>query len=131
MNEMNERVKTLRKALGLTMEQFGHTLGVGKSAIADIESGRNNVSSQIIKVICITNWGSKYVNEYWLRTGEEDMFTPMDLEEELGYLIAEITNEPRGSFKRRLLSVLAGLSEEQWLMLADIAEKLANEETGK
>lgn len=131
MNEMNERVKILRKALDLTMEQFGRKLGVGKSAIADIESGRNNVSSQIVKVICITNWGGKYVNEIWLRTGEEDMFIPMDLEEELADLIATITYEPFGSFKRRLLSVLVSLTEEQWLMLADIAEKLAGKEAGE
>ena len=34
---MNERIKELRKTLGLTMEKFGKSLGVGKSAINKIE----------------------------------------------------------------------------------------------
>ena len=29
---MNERIKAVRKALGLTMEQFGEKIGMGKSS---------------------------------------------------------------------------------------------------
>ena len=48
----NERVKSLRKSLGLTMEKFGQALGVGKSAINKIEKGENNLSEQMFKAIC-------------------------------------------------------------------------------
>lgn len=122
---MKGRVKTLRKALGLTMDKFGSKLGVGGSAISNIEAGTRGLTDQMVNSICKTNWNGKYVNEEWLRTGNGDMFLQMDVEEEIAHLIARIPNEPRGSFKRKLLSVLAGLSEEQWSMLADIAEDLA------
>ena len=122
---MNGRIKELRKALGLTMEKFGAQIGVKKSAVSEIENGRNSVSEQLTHSICNANWNGKYVNEEWLRTGNGEMFLQMDVEEEIANLIAKIPNEPRGSFKRKLLSVLAGLSEEQWSMLADIAEDLA------
>lgn len=130
---MRERLKAVRKELGLTMEKFGNELGVKKSAISDIENGRNNVSPQIVNALCRVNWGGRYVNEKWFRTGEGNMFIKMDVEEEIASLIAKIPNEPSGSFKRRFLSVLAGLSEDQWLVLADIVERLAasEEEAGE
>ena len=125
---MNERIKELRNALKMTMEKFGSALGVGKSAISDIEHGRNNVSAQLINSICKTNWDGKYVNEEWLRTGAGEMFVNIDIEDEIAAMIAKIPNEPLGSFKRRLLGTLAGLSEDQWELLADIAERLAEKE---
>lgn len=124
---MNQRIKELRKALGYTMEKFGANIGVGRSAISMVEGGMNNVSEQLINSICKSDWDGKRVNESWLRTGEGEMFLKMDVEEEIAELIKKIPNEPRGSFKRRLLATLAGLTEDQWVLLADIAEKLAEE----
>lgn len=67
---MNERVKQLRQALGLSGEKFGEPLGVGRTAISLIESGKNNLTDQMIKLICLVY----HVNEDWLRTGEGEMF---------------------------------------------------------
>ncbi|WP_418529335.1 helix-turn-helix domain-containing protein [Roseburia hominis] len=67
---MNERIRNLRKYLGLTMEKFGEQLGVGKTAISNIENGNRNVTEQMCKSIC-----REYnVNEVWLRTGTGEMF---------------------------------------------------------
>ena len=126
--KMKKRVKELRKALGLTMDKFGSQLGVGGSAISNIEAGTRGLTDQMINSICKTDWNGRHVSEEWLRTGEGEMFIKMDIEEEIASLIAKIPNEPRGSFKRKLLSVLAGLSEDQWEMLADIAEALAEKD---
>lgn len=65
----NERVKQLRKAKGLTLEKFGERLGVGKSAISDIERGRNSVTDQMRRSICLA-FG---VREEWLRDGIGEM----------------------------------------------------------
>ena len=67
---MNERLKELRKTIGLTLSQFGERLGVSKSAASLWESGGRNLSDSTIKLIC----KEFYVNEEWLRTGEGDMF---------------------------------------------------------
>lgn len=67
---MNERVKELRQALCLSGEKFGEAIGVKRSAISDIETGRNNLTEQMIKSICL----AYNVNENWLRTGEGSMF---------------------------------------------------------
>ena len=78
---MNERIKELRKALGLSGEKFGESLGVQRMAISLLESGKNNLTDQMIKLICLTY----NVNEDWLRTGEGSMFneTPQDYLKEL------------------------------------------------
>ena len=48
----SERVKEIRKTLDLTMEKFGEKLGVGKTAISNIESGNRNLTEQMSKAIC-------------------------------------------------------------------------------
>ena len=66
------------------------------------------------------------VNETWLRTGEGEMFLPMDLETEIAKLTVQLLTEQSDSFKNRLISALARLSEEQWELLAEIAEEITS-----
>lgn len=73
---MNERVKELRKTLGLSGEKFGEPLGLKRSAISQIETGNANLTDQVIKLICLTY----NVNEDWLRTGEGEMFNQSENE---------------------------------------------------
>ena len=67
---MNERVKELRKALGLSGEKFGKKIGLKRAAISKIENGIVGLSDANIISSCLTY----NVNEHWLRTGEGDMF---------------------------------------------------------
>lgn len=69
-----ERVKEIRKSLGLTLEKFGEKLGVGKTAISKIEKGENNLTEQMTKSIC-REFGVDYM---WLTTGEGEMFVEND-----------------------------------------------------
>lgn len=66
-----DRIKILRASyLGLTLEQFGNALGVGKTAISKLEKNERNLTKQMAKAIC-----REYsVNYTWLTTGEGDMF---------------------------------------------------------
>ena len=54
------------------------------------------------------------------------MFVQLSRDEELAKLTRLLLDE-EDSFKNRMISVLANLSEKQWVLLADIAERLANE----
>jgi len=67
---MNERIKELRKTLGLTLEKFGERLGIKKNTVSQIENGINSITDQMFLAIC-----REYnVNPDWLRTGEGEMF---------------------------------------------------------
>lgn len=69
-----ERVKEVRKTLGLTLDKFGEKLGVGKTAISKIEKGENNLTEQMTKAIC-REFGVDYI---WLTSGEGEMFVETD-----------------------------------------------------
>lgn len=118
----NARVKELRKSLGLTLEKFGQKIGVGKSAISDIERGRNNVSDQMRRSIC-REFG---VREEWLRTGEGSMRTARGNLESLEADIRRFLTIEDGSFKARLVSLLLRLPEEEWETLEHYAHELVD-----
>lgn len=67
---MNERIRQLRKSLGLTLENFGQRIGVTKMTISRIENGKNAITDQMFKSIC----REFNVNEEWLRNGVGSMF---------------------------------------------------------
>ena len=68
---IGERIKELRKALGLTQTAFGERIGLKQNSVALIEAGRAT-SDQTIFAIC----REFRVNEDWLRTGAGEMFVP-------------------------------------------------------
>lgn len=67
---MNERIKKLRKALGLTQQEFSKRLNIGRGTLANYEVGRNEPIDAVISLIC----HEFNVDETWLRTGEGEMF---------------------------------------------------------
>lgn len=68
--EQGERIKELRKALNMTMEQFGDKIGVTKSTISNIENGNRNATEHMPKSIC-----REYNANYdYLVYGDGEMF---------------------------------------------------------
>lgn len=122
---MNERLKKLRKSLDLTQDKFGFRISVKGNTVAQWESGRNEPADAVILLIC----REFNVNEEWLRTGQGEMFLPQDRQTEIAKLTKQLLNEEPDSFKNRLVSVLVNLTEEQWELLADMAEKLVKKKT--
>lgn len=120
---MNERLKKLRKTLDLTQQKFAERIGVKQNTVAQYEMGRNIPIDSVISLIC----REFNVNEDWLRNGTGEMFIERTRDEEITEFIGSIQMTGEDSFKNRLVSVLANLTEEQWELLADMAEKLVKE----
>ena len=120
---MGERVKELRKALGLSGEKFGEKIGLKRNSLSQIETGKNNLSEQNILAIC----REFNVNEEWLRTGSGEMFKDMTLDEEIISFIGDIQWDASNTFKKRFISAIAKLNEEEWKVLEKIITICANE----
>ncbi|MDU2211637.1 MAG: helix-turn-helix transcriptional regulator [Eubacterium sp.] len=120
---MKDRIKKIRKELDLTQQEFADRIGVKRGGIANYEIGRNEPTDSVISLIC----REFNVNEDWLRTGEGEMFIKLTRDEEMAKLTKQLLNEEEDSFKNRLISVLANLTDQQWEVLAEVAEKLSNE----
>ena len=117
---MNERIKKLRKSLGLTQQEFSDRIKVKRNTVATYEMGRSMPSDAAISLIC----REFNVNETWLRTGEGDMFKPVNRDQEIADFMADILKgEP--DFRTKLISVMSRLSADEWAMLERRARELA------
>ena len=67
---MGQRLKLIRKALGLTQEQLAQRLGVGKTALSMVETGKARLSNRN-KNILVQEFN---VSPEWLETGNGEMF---------------------------------------------------------
>nr|DAH23230.1 MAG TPA: hypothetical protein [Caudoviricetes sp.] len=117
---MNERIKELRKTLGLTLDKFGDRIGVGKTAISKIENGDRSVTDQMFKSIC----REFNVREEWLRSGNGEMFVQMSRDEEISSFVDFIQQGCTDSFKKRFIKVLASLDESDWKFIEEKAIEL-------
>ena len=112
-----ERIKTIRKSLGLTLEKFGAKLGVKKNAISQLENGINNLTDQMAKLIC-----REYNVRYdYLINGEGEMFSDLpktllgelcqeydldDFDKSILEMYIEFPKEQREYIKSRALQIL-------------------------
>lgn len=100
-----ERVKEVRKSLGLTLEKFGARLGVTKVAISNIEKGNRNLTEQMTKSIC-----REFNVDYgWLTTGVGEMFVDSD-EDFLARVDAILVDENED--RRNMIKTLLYASDE-------------------
>lgn len=97
---VNERIRKLRKSLGLTLEKFGGRLGVGKTAINKLEKGENNVTDQMFKSIC----REFNVNEEWLRNGTGEMFAVP--EDETAAIVSDLLESRNNQFYDLILDIV-------------------------
>ena len=120
---MNERLKELRKALGFKNQQeFADALNIKRGTIANYEIGRNEPIDAVITLIC-----SKFnVNENWLRTGEGEMFIELSRKDKIIEWATEALSGESEEYRNRFVDALDALSVEDWEVLANMAETMAN-----
>ena len=116
---MHERIKQLRKQLGLSQRKFGAALGISDTSISKIEAGINNPSERTLKLICSTY----HVYYLWLTTGqgpmlEDDVMARIDRFAEMHSSIADAI------FKARVRAYAALISDEDWITFRDMVDKI-------
>lgn len=130
--EQGQRVKAVRKELGMTLDAFGKRVGVTKTAISNIENGARCLTDQMLLSIC-REFG---VNETWLRTGAGEPFMPPSRSEEMGRLVKSLMADKPESFRSRLITALLRFDADgpEWQLLENIYNSVAadaEKETGQ
>ena len=120
---MQQRFKQLRKALGMSQEEFANKLGLTRGAITNIEFGKTEAKPLFVSLVCNTF----NVNETWLRTGEGEMFNALSMDEQLAYYLGTILSEQGDTFKKRLIAALSALDESEWSAVEAFARKLVEQ----
>ena len=101
MNALN-RVRLVRKALGLKQGDFARQIGLIQNTLSTIELGKAVLTDKNIKLICATF----AVNEDWLRTGKGEMFGPAS------------------PYEKELLSVFGKLTADTQEFILEMAQNL-------
>lgn len=119
---MNDRIKLLRKSLGLTQQEFADRIGIKRNTIANYETGRN----EPVDSVCALIVREFNVNETWLRTGDGEMFAPVSRDSEIARFMGSVLGED-DSFRRRFVAMLSRLEENDWAVLAKMANAMLEE----
>lgn len=119
--DMNNRIKELRKSLGLNQTEFGEGINLSKSQIACYENGSRNVTDRSISDIC-----EKYnVNEEWLRHGIGEMFKPEPEVDELAYLMGMfVANNDESTTRAKIIKAMLSLDDEGWKFIESLVEQI-------
>ena len=123
ISTVGARLKSIRTTLKITQQEFADRIGVSRGALANYEVNRNEPIDAVITLIC----REFNVNEEWLRTGEGEMFAPMNRDKEIEAFMDVVMKSESVDFRRRLVSVLSKLDPAEWKLLESMALKLAEE----
>lgn len=121
--EQGQRVKAVRKELGMTLDAFGKRVGVTKTAISNIENGARCLTDQMLLSIC-REFG---VNETWLRSGEGDMFLKLSRNDEIAAYVARVMKDESAYYQQKMLLFFSRLSPEMLKKLEEVAEDILSE----
>ena len=131
LDTLNERIKEVRKKLGLSQKDFAQKVGISQRSVSWGEQPGNNVPDSTIKSLCIVF----RINETWLRTGDGDMFIGPDTfsldqyakergASELELAIAKAYFDLPQDVRSQMLAKLKSLLNEEAEVAAELAPVL-------
>jgi len=101
---LEERIKELRKSLGLNQTEFGNRIGVKQGTIAGYENGIRVPLDAVITSIC----REFHVSRAWLEFGEGPMYPP---ESDDDIKIITRAMEGQSEAKKRLMRFVAEMPD--------------------
>ena len=123
------RTKELRKALGLTQQQFADRLHITRGAVSNWDLDITSPSDAAVSLIC----REFNVREAWLRDGTGDMLEVKPRAEELGELVRKLLADRPESFRSRLITSLLRFEPDspEWQILENIYNSIAAEKESR
>lgn len=116
--EIADRMKFVRKTLGLSQQEFGKRLGVSRDVVNNIENYRVAPTELVIKSVC----HEFNVDYLWLTEEEGEMFRARS--DELYELIRPLL-AGQSDFARRVFRAFTELSTEEWQLLEGLIDRLS------
>lgn len=122
MNNIADRLIALRKEANLSQEAFGQRIGLSRSEIRNLEYGITQIKERTVPIIC----REFDINEYWLRTGQGEMFIQKSRSDEIAAFVGDILRD-ESDFRQKFISVLAHMTTDEWRLLEKKVLELAEE----
>lgn len=118
---MKNRIREVRKAAGLTQEEFGRRIGISRNTVATYENSAHMPMDAVVVSIC----REFDIREEWLRTGCGEPYNEVSGDEAIARWVGELLREEETSYKRRFVRMLATLDEDSWKLLEKMTEGMS------
>lgn len=114
---MNNRIKELRKHLGMSQTEFGERIGVKQGSVAGYESGARVPLDTVINSIC-REFG---VNYDWLVYGDGEMFSQTDRR---AYAIIDEILNGQNEFAKQVFMSFSNFDKRDWQTLEKLIDNI-------
>lgn len=108
------RTKELRKALGLTQQEFADRLGITRAAVSKYDIDATDPSDAVISLIC----REFNVREAWLRDGTGEMLEQRTRREDIALYLGKVSSGKASELEELILDLMAETTADEWLALA-------------
>ena len=122
MEGISERIAKVIEQTGMTKTAFAEKLNITQAYVSKISIGNKVPSDRTILDIC----REFDVNEYWLRTGEGEMFIQKSRSDEIAAFVGDVLRDD-SDFRRKFISVLSRMTTDEWKLLEKKVLELAEE----
>lgn len=116
---LQDRIKEIRKANGMTQTEFGEKIGIKGNTVTGYETGIRSPSDAVIVSIC-REFG---VNEAWLRTGDGEMFPPKSRGQEIGEIVKAASQHDPETAAKFFTSLLEEMSDAEIVLMYEIFKR--------
>lgn len=99
----------LRKATGLSQEDFARKAFRSRSEIKNIEYGKTEPKDEVISAVCKAHGA----NEEWLRSGLGEPFAPKTREEEVAELVGKAFNDADNNFRLSIIRTICSRTDKE------------------
>lgn len=117
---MKDRIKEARKAKNMTQEALASALGLTRTYINLVESGKKVPADRTVRDIA----DILDVNKEWLLTGLGDPYVKRTRNQEIQAYANTLMEDVDESFRKRFFLALSKLDESQWELLEQIMDTL-------
>lgn len=117
--DMRERIKAVRKHVGMTQAEFAASLGLGPYGTANWEKRDAQTPTESMQLLICKTFG---ISKRWLESGEGDM-----LAEGTSFIDQLVEQHHLSPLDRSFLETFMQLDEEQRRVVLTVARSLASD----
>lgn len=127
MSTIGERFSILIKELNCTQTAMAKKVGVSPAMISSVCKGTTNPSDRTIKDVC----REYHVDLDWLKHGippKDGRIISQTKEEAISDFLGDVmARDDPTDFRKRLVSALAAMDEDEWDLLEKLLDRIAPE----
>lgn len=108
----------------MSQSEVAKMMGMSKNYISLVENGKREMSDSAIFKFC----KMLGIREDWLKYEEGEMKADTSDEDEIDAFCGDVKHLPADDPRRLIMKLLARLSDDDWIAIADIIEKTRDQE---